>query len=342
MQAAAAAALLVSGTPYQAAAEADGVLHVGPEQKYTTIMAAVAAAAPGATIAIDAGVYEERLILDRSLKLTPFSPGTQVVVSVDSQDPYQYVLHILQTTPQPVAAAPAVAAAADAGAAADTAAGLIESDMAAVDADTIPSSSSSSSVVPSAEQATSSSTPAAPAPAALLSGTPVVVEVSGLLFKHSSKSVANNYALYVQGGSLILKDSDITSSSGVGVAVEGGNLQMLRCAVHDCQQHGVAIYGDLEGRPGRVLLEQCSISSNKADGVLVRQGARPILKECTIILNKGYGMQLQDCTAVLKDNLMQANGRGSIAIDEETVPLLPSKLLADNQLDTAPVLLKLR
>lgn len=31
-------------------------LHVGPEQKYTTIMAAVAAAAPGATIAIDAGV----------------------------------------------------------------------------------------------------------------------------------------------------------------------------------------------------------------------------------------------------------------------------------------------
>jgi hypothetical protein len=51
---------------------------------------------------------------------------------------------------------------------------------------------------------------------------------------------------------------------------------------------------------------------------------------------------LQDCTAVLKGNLMQANGRGSIAIDEETVPLLPSKLQADNQLDTAPVLLKLR
>jgi hypothetical protein len=97
----------------------------------------------------------------------------------------------------------------------------------------------------------------------------------------------------LQGGSLILRDSDITSSSGAGVAVEGGNLQMLRCAVHDCQQHGVAIFGDLEGRPGRVLLEQCSISSNKADGVLVRQGARPILKECTIILNKGYGMQLQ-------------------------------------------------
>jgi hypothetical protein len=125
--------------------------------------------------------------------------GTQVVVSVNSQDPYQYVLHILQTTPQPVAAAPAVAvtAAADAGAAADTAAGLIESEIAAVDADTLASSSSSSSV-PNAEQATTSSTPAAPAPAAPPSGTPVVVEVSGLLFKHSSKSVANNYAVYVQ------------------------------------------------------------------------------------------------------------------------------------------------
>ena len=48
---------------------------------------------------------------------------------------------------------------------------------------------------------------------------------------------------------------------------------------------------------------------------------------------------LQDCSAVFKNNLLQANGRGSIGIDASSVPLQLNKVAADNRLDVAPVLL---
>lgn len=141
-----------------------------------------------------------------------------MVVSINSQDPYQYVLHVLQKAPPaapagaaaPEAAAAAAApalAAADADAAATGAAiyldPMIALDLTAADAgmatsDTTNSDSSSSGGAPSADEAATSSVPAVTAPAVPPTGTPVVVEVSGLLFKHSSKSVANNYAVYVQ------------------------------------------------------------------------------------------------------------------------------------------------
>ena len=56
--------------------------------------------------------------------------------------------------------------------------------------------------------------------------------------------------LPLQSGSLVLRDCDVSSSSGAGLGVEGGDLQLLRCKVHDCQTHGVAVFGDLTGKEG--------------------------------------------------------------------------------------------
>jgi hypothetical protein len=45
-----------------------------------------------------------------------------------------------------------------------------------------------------------------------------------------------------------MRDCDVSSSSGAGVGVDGGDLQLLRSKVHDCQAHGLALFGDLTGK----------------------------------------------------------------------------------------------
>lgn len=51
----------------------------------------------------------------------------------------------------------------------------------------------------------------------------------------------------LQAGSLTLEQCDITSRSGVGVGVEGAAVSLKSCHIHDCERHGVAVFGSLEG-----------------------------------------------------------------------------------------------
>lgn len=67
---------------------------------------------------------------------------------------------------------------------------------------------------------------------------PDAVLLRGLRIRHSSKSVANNYAVRLEGCDATLLDCDVSSASGDGVGIEGGAPRLLRCAVHDCQRHG--------------------------------------------------------------------------------------------------------
>jgi hypothetical protein len=64
--------------------------------------------------------------------------------------------------------------------------------------------------------------------------------------------------VWVQGGRLSLQDCDITSNSGVGVGVEGAAVILERCNIHDCERHGVAVYGSLEGEPHTLKEHMCT------------------------------------------------------------------------------------
>eukprot|EP00775_Hariotina_reticulata_P009273 gene9273-9438_t len=141
------------------------------------------------------------------------------------------------------------------------------------------------------------------------------VQVQNVMFSHYSKSVANNYCIFAQGGLLQLEGCDINSRSGVGVGVEGGQLVLQQCRVHDCQRHGVGVFGALEGGGGSAVLEQSVIDDNKLNGVLVRDGGQLKLRNCQVVNNGGYGMQLQDCTASLHDNILTGNRLGSFTVD---------------------------
>jgi len=54
----------------------------------------------------------------------------------------------------------------------------------------------------------------------------------------------------VQEGVLRMESCDISSSSGTGVGVEGGVLTLEASSVHDCESHGIAVFGSLEGGLG--------------------------------------------------------------------------------------------
>ena len=50
-----------------------------------------------------------------------------------------------------------------------------------------------------------------------------------------------------QGADAQLVDCDIASASGSGVGAEGGATALLRCRVHDCKRHGLAVFSNVLG-----------------------------------------------------------------------------------------------
>jgi hypothetical protein len=63
----------------------------------------------------------------------------------------------------------------------------------------------------------------------------------------------------LQAGHLTLEECDVTSQSGVGVGVEGAAVTLAKCSIHDCERHGVAVFGSLEGE-GALSSTSCSVS----------------------------------------------------------------------------------
>ncbi|KAG2445119.1 hypothetical protein HYH02_008986 [Chlamydomonas schloesseri] len=168
------------------------------------------------------------------------------------------------------------------------------------------------------------------------SGGQGVVVLEGLTIRHASKSVANNFGVYVHGACAPrLLDCDISSRTGAGVGVEGASPWLLGCRVHDCARQGLAVFGGgaelaldlaaglsldpavdpglLTGMTGGVV-QGCDVYGNALDGVLVRGGAAPDLMDNKVHDNKGAGFNLQDCAGRYSGNVVYDNARGAVAL----------------------------
>ncbi|GIL44188.1 hypothetical protein Vafri_1715 [Volvox africanus] len=170
------------------------------------------------------------------------------------------------------------------------------------------------------------------------------VVVEGISIRHSSKSVANNYGVYIRGGSPRLVDCDIISATGAGVGIEGASPQLVGCRIHDCARQGIAVFGssydfglDPAVDPGLLygmtggLIRECDIYGNTLDGVLVRSGASPDLLDNLIHNNAGFGVNLQDCSGRYEHNTVYDNARGSVAVSA-LFDLDPGDLAGSNSL----------
>lgn len=140
------------------------------------------------------------------------------------------------------------------------------------------------------------------------------VLVEGFELRHSSPSIAQNYAVYsasTTSGAVkaILRDLDVTSSSGTGVGVEGGDVELLDCRVRGCKGHGLAFLGERT----RGVVRRCTISKCKLNGALVRDGAAPQLVSNVIEANGLFGVSQIDCAGALGDgNTFRGNGKGAV------------------------------
>ncbi|EFJ51771.1 hypothetical protein VOLCADRAFT_103273 [Volvox carteri f. nagariensis] len=175
------------------------------------------------------------------------------------------------------------------------------------------------------------------------------VVLEGLTIRHSSKSVANNFGVFIRGGSPRLLDCDISSATGAGVGVEGASPQastaIMDCRIHDCARQGIAIFGGLPVEfdldpaidPGLLYgmtggtVQGCDVYGNSLDGVLVRSGASPDLLDNLIHNNGGFGVNLQDCAGRYERNMVYDNARGSLAVSS-LFELDPGDLAGSNSL----------
>jgi hypothetical protein len=147
-------------------------------------------------------------------------------------------------------------------------------------------------------------------PTGASSGTSKVV-VRGVVVKHASPSVANNYAVFaVATSDLTLVDCSVSSETGSGVACEGATLVVRDCEIVGCKAHGVAAYGDAYGEFGTVVVVGCSVTDNGLDGILLRQGVLGTIIGNAITNNARYAVEMVDCGegTALKNNTWSGSG----------------------------------
>lgn len=165
--------------------------------------------------------------------------------------------------------------------------------------------------------------------------------IKNITIRHSSPSIANNYAVqFTQSNNAILEDCDISSTTGSAVGVEGGSPRIINCSLHDCERSGIMVFSDLEGNPGTPKVQNCKISNNKLNGVLVRDGAEPAVVDNRIENNGGYGLVLQGCGGMYTGNVLEGNRKGQAAVNLLLDGLTVEDLAKENGLQPSQIVEK--
>lgn len=138
------------------------------------------------------------------------------------------------------------------------------------------------------------------------------VRLVGLSIRHASPSVANNYAVFLQGGSVQLEGCTITSSTGTGLAAEGGSHSLRDCRLLQCERHGMAAFGTIEGGECQVDVFGCSLEGNKQNGALIRDGSEARLRDSELRSNGEYGVSVAYAAVSIANCRFVGNRRGSV------------------------------
>ncbi|GAB5370588.1 hypothetical protein AAMO2058_001506100 [Amorphochlora amoebiformis] len=141
--------------------------------------------------------------------------------------------------------------------------------------------------------------------------------ISGLKIRHSSPSVASNYAVRVDSGSLEISDCDISSTTGSAIGTEGGLVYVSRSVLSSAKRHGIALFPPLDpdGPPVLSEISDSVIASNGLSGISVRgDNVEVKVTRCIVEGNQQYGIsatgggfaEVDSCTIV------RGNGKGSL------------------------------
>jgi hypothetical protein len=71
------------------------------------------------------------------------------------------------------------------------------------------------------------------------------LKLENVSIRHSSPSVANNYSIFCQGGTLEIANCDISSATGSGIGMEGGTALISDSRIQGCKGSGIVVAGAL-------------------------------------------------------------------------------------------------
>ena len=73
--------------------------------------------------------------------------------------------------------------------------------------------------------------------------------------------------------------------------------------------------GDLFGDGGRALVEDCTVTGNGGNGILIRDGTTAVIRGSRVKGNAGYGVLASDCDATLEANSIMGNRKGAVRVE---------------------------
>jgi len=146
------------------------------------------------------------------------------------------------------------------------------------------------------------------------------VTVTGLTVRHSSPSVASNYAVRVDSTGSKLIACSISSKTGSGIGTEGGDFMVSSCDINFCKRHGVAIFPGLTSeRTSVTSIENCRIRNNGLSGVYARGDAQEVsIFRSEISNNAQWGVTASGGAFVSVDKCTSLNRNGKGKIKEDT------------------------
>jgi len=150
------------------------------------------------------------------------------------------------------------------------------------------------------------------------------LELRGVRIRHASKSVANNYAVFLQAGDLTLVDCDVSSSTGAGISAEGGMLRLIGGIVHDCARQGLTLFGPLMGGEPLIAEVRGTLLRDNGndpgdfdairgpfDGVIARNGVEAIFQDVVVEGSGSYGIAVfEDARIEFRGGALRKNRKG--------------------------------
>ncbi|MFI6785129.1 right-handed parallel beta-helix repeat-containing protein [Micromonospora sp. NPDC050276] len=121
-----------------------------------------------------------------------------------------------------------------------------------------------------------------------------------------------------RGGRGTIEDCEITAVDGAAVTVEeDGEIRLIRCQLHDLPGSGVVVTG------GRPTLQECEIRTAGGHGVVLSGSADPVLRGCQVRGVTGHGLLvLERAAGAFIDGTIDGTEAAAIGVTGSAAPLV--------------------
>ncbi|MCK5524967.1 MAG: right-handed parallel beta-helix repeat-containing protein [Thiomargarita sp.] len=249
---------------------------VSPTGNCQTISAAIKKAKTGDCILVKPGVYQEDLVIDKSLKI--IGDGEVADIVVESQN----ANCIMMKTDKALVRGLSLHNRAENGYAVDMPQGQLTLEYCDITSDSLTCVGIHGS------------------------------ETEGIVSHcqiHDSKEGSGVYVY--KNGTGQIENCDIFGNAYAGIEIkEGGNPVIQHCQIHD-NQVGVYVWENGTGR-----IENCDIFGNALSGIQIREGGNPVIQKCTIKQNSYWAVFVYDGGAGTIENCdLRDNDKGAWDIE---------------------------